>query len=393
MLHILILIQTISALKVSELQSKILLLPKTSNSIAPFTLVPETDNERSSTFRLKVQCNENLQTLVEFSGSDSNFCTEDGVSGSAANLNTLLQGTFATIINTDTKSKDLAVQYTVYRTDDDSQVISLPQQFTVVTEVPIRMVNKTIYYQPGSSTTFGLKIMNIQADYLRGAKTNEFTIVPIGGQFPNWMQYQFENGELYFSGRTPTDLNQMLSFTFTVQDRQTGLFSEDVEVQISGSLDGQPPSGKALVIILFLIFTGIIACVLLIIFVFSKKAAPNGAQLKQSVAAHIQQQQQQHNNDSTTNVLSDSILQWNKKMVEKHKNRMFSMTDVDEELNRPGRSPGFAYERFDDTFEVTEDDRNPDIRMSDKLSEIHPDDDNKNRDDNNRSSFLDDLRF
>lgn len=369
--------------------TKTILLPKILNTIVPFSLVPESENERNVAYTIEIRCSDNVKTHIEFSGIDPNICTHDNITDKIVNLNANLHGTYAAIKGDNVKTKDLKINYVIHYLENNTRTITFEQELVVAQEISIHRVNKAIYYQPNSVTAFDLKILEIQESYFRNAQTHEFTIVISNNKIPDWLQYRFENGELYFSGKTPNDLSSSYSFSFMIQDKQTDLFSPNVDIQIDSSIECQSPGGKVLVVILFLIFTGVIACVLFIILVCSRKKTTNPAQLKLSI--NFQDRPLQ---DTTTNVLSDSILQWNKKLVDRHKTRTYNFIAADDEKNRPGRSPGFAYEKFDDTFEMTEEDKNPDIRMSDKLSDIRPDDDDhKNRDDENRSSFFDDLRF
>lgn len=377
-------LHSLTALKLSNPQSNILLLPQTPSALAPFTLQSENESERSVSYKLQVRCSDSLRSIVSFSNASNDICATGDATDTIENLNQLLQRANATLVQDAKAVKDANVLYTLHYAEDGSKTIAFQQTFAVATEVPVHIINKTIYFQPGSSTAFDLKVLTVQNEYLRSEPHPQLAMVVTSGHMPEWLTAQFENGELYFAGRTPTELQDDYKFSFAVQDKTTGLVSNDMEITLAGSLDGQAPNSKALVIVLFLIFTGIVACILLLIFMFSRKNAPNGDTLKHDVAAQVAQQQDKV--DSSANVLSDSILNWNKKLIEKHQTRHFSTTDVDEEANAPGRSPGFAYECFDETFALTEDDRGQDIKISDRLSDIR-------HDDANRSSFLDDLRF
>lgn len=377
-------VQSLLALKITNPQASILLLPESKRALAPFALQPESESEHVASYKLKIHCSESASDILLFGDAVGDICAKYEVSDTVNGINALLEKVEVTLAQ-DAKATDSAsVLYTIVNEQDETKTIAFQQALKVATEVPVLVVNEAIYFQPGSASAFNVKILSVEDEYLQAEPQPLFSIVITAGLLPDWLQYQFEKGELYFTGSTPADLGSNLSFSFAVQDKTTGLISHDMEISLAASLNGQVSSNKALVIVLFLIFTGIIACILLLIFMFSRKNAPNGVQLKQSMAAHVAQQQE--NVDSSGNVLSDSILNWNKKLIEKHKERNFSTTDVDEEANAPDRSPGFAYECFDETFALTEEDRPNDIKMSDRLSDIR-------HDDGNKSSFLDDLRF
>ena len=80
-------------------------------------------------------------------------------------------------------------------------------------------------------------------------------------------------------------------------------------------------------------------------------------------------------------------------MLARHATKMRDASETEDGGSSPLRAPGFAYEQFDETFEASPENRSP-IRMPDRLSEIHDDDEEEGRKtDSDRSSFLDEIRF
>ena len=378
----------LQAIRVVEPQTELLILPNVANSIEPFKLEAETESEKAMAYRLEVKCSENVAYSLEFNGTDPEYCSTESKTGTIESLNGILQGTNATILTGGAELKDLKISYNINYTENGKSPLAFEQQLTVATEIPVHRVNKKIYYQPGSSTGFNLKVLEIQDNYYRNASSNDFTIVLSKNRFPDWLEFQFVGNDLYFSGRTPRDLDSSHSFSFTLQDKQTGLSSSEIEIEITSSIEGQAMGGKTMVVVLFLIFTGVIGCILLIIFVASKKKRGETSNLKHSVNAYNQGYQ-----DTTTNVLSDSILQWNKKLVERYKTKSIGFIPESTSNESPERSPGFAYENFDASFEISEERRSPNIKISDRLSEIKGDSQKTNRSESNKSSFFDDIRL
>lgn len=368
---------------------KPLILPQNDNLITPFILEPDTDSENTVSYILQILCSESLKEHIEFIGKEPQICTKASTTDTVSNLNVILQNTYARLKNEGSKVSDLRITYIIIYSENGKDPLTFEQQFVVSTEIPINRVNKVIYYQSNSSTTFDLKILEIQDSYFRNAVDHEFIVIFDDKGFPDWLKFQFESNALYFSGRTSLELSTSYSFSFRVQDKVTGLLSESVTMNVVNSIESEVSGNKALIIVLFLIFTGIIACILLIVFISSKKKQNDEKNLQKSVNA----QNKQFQDTTSTPVLSDSILKWNEKLVERHRNKNFDFLDTDDERSRPERSPGFAYEKFDDTFEMTEDDKNLDIKISDKLSEIRPDDEARGDTDGNKSSFFDDIRF
>lgn len=381
------LLHALKSLKITNTNPNALILPQTDNAIAPFSLELEADADNTTKYDLQVKCADEVKTNLEFTRQHPEFCTKDSYTDTIANLNDMLQGTYVKLVHDNDKPTDLIIIYTIKPETDAQEPLSFTQELLPATIIPINVVNKVIYYQPKSSTAFDLKVLEIQELYYHNAQTHELSIVLNNNGFPDWIEYKFQGSELYFRGRTPVDLERTFSFIFMIQDRQTGLFSESVGVDVSNSLDKRMGGKKTLVIVLFLIFTGGIACILLIILVSLKKKQPT-----QNLQMDVTGPQNQFQNATTANVLSDSIVQWNKKLVERHKTKNYDFIETDDKTNSPYRSPGFAYEQFDDTFEISDEEKNPDIKISDRLSEIRPDDDKK-KSNGNRSSFFDDIRF
>lgn len=385
-----IFLNAVSSLKLTNTISDALLLPNTDNKIEPFTLLAETNSEKEATYTLEVVCSQNTKTNIVFSGKNPNICTTDEFTGTVDEINAILVGTIARLKNEDPKPTNLDINYSISTADQSKEMLSFEQDLIVSTFLPVQRVNRVIYYEPNSATTFNLKILEIPQSYYLNAGDHQFDIVMSNNRLPDWMSYNIVNNELYFTGTTPDNLEKTYSFIFMVQDKQTGLKSESINVDVSSSMESQVSNDKAVIIVVFLIFTGIVACVLLIVLISSKKQTTNSAVALQQT---VNDNEKQRIDRTSTHVLSDSIINWNKKLIQRHKTKNYDFSETGDGNSSPMRVPGYAYEKFDDdSLEMSEENKSP-IKMSDRLSEIQPDDDDGKKNDSDKSSFLDEIRF
>lgn len=385
-----IFLKATNALKLANTTDSILLLPNSESKVVPFVLEAESEEENVHVYSVDVVCSASVKSGVVFGGGKGDFCGGSAYTGTPAEVNAMIGSVTAKLSGNEPKLSDLRVDYAVESADGHKTLLEHSQKLDVATFLPIQRVNRSIHYQPNNVTYFKLLVLQIPERYYANAKEHDFELAVSSNPFPEWLTYRFINNELYFMGTAPKDLDSSYSYIFTIVDKQSGLRSESINIDVSNAIEAQTSSDKAVIIIVFLIFTGIIACILLIILISSRKPSKSTAYATPTYSCDDKQPADR----TTTHVLSDSIIHWNKQIIARHKTKNFDAHDDETNNSSPMRVPGFAYEKFDETFELSEENRSP-MKMSGKLSEIYADEDEEEGKKGNcdRSSFLDEIRF
>ena len=374
------------SLYISKTDMDFLLLPNTDNHITPFQIESTGKNEEKADYRLNITCNQQVIDKAERNSSKGDYCKAGLLTDNLDGINTILAS--LTIHTQDIEErKEFVIDYALYYIDEagENQEFSFKQKLFVANQISVIKDNEIIQYQKGKPNNFELKILTIKQEYYKNAKDHEF-VINFNDEKPVWVSYSFIANTLYFKGETPGNLDEEIEFSFTIYDKQTGLSSESVEIEFAKiNHESSTGSSKLMILILFIIFSIVIIFIVVAIYYVAKKNKFEDRSLKRN--------NDEMPTDGSVNVLSDSILNWNKQLVEKHKHKMVELTEGSDSQMDPDRAPAFSYNKFDESFDDVED-RSLKFKVSDKLSEIeHIEEEEKKEDDGNRSSFLDDFKF
>lgn len=374
------------SLYISKTDMDFLLLPNTDNHITPFQIESTGKNEEKADYRLNITCNQQVIDKAERNSSKGDYCKAGLLTDNLDGINTILAS--LSIHTQDIEErKEFVIDYALYYIDEagENQEFSFKQKLFVANQISVIKDNEIIQYQKGKPNNFELKILTIKQEYYKNAKDHEF-VINFNDEKPVWVSYSFIANTLYFKGETPGNLDEEIEFSFTIYDKQTGLSSESVEIEFAKiNHESSTGSSKLMILILFIIFSIVIIFIVVAIYYVAKKNKFEDRSLKRN--------NDELPTDGSVNVLSDSILNWNKQLVEKHKHKMVELTEGSDSQMDPDRAPAFSYNKFDESFDDVED-RSLKFKVSDKLSEIeHIEEEEKKEDDGNRSSFLDDFKF
>ena len=374
------------SLYISKTDMDFLLLPNTDNHITPFQIESTGKNEEKADYRLNITCNQQVIDKAERNSSKGDYCKAGLLTDNLDGINTILAS--LSIHTQDIEErKEFVIDYALYYIDEagENQEFSFKQKLFVANQISVIKDNEIIQYQKGKPNNFELKILTIKQEYYKNAKDHEF-VINFNNEKPVWVSYSFIANTLYFKGETPGNLDEEIEFSFTIYDKQTGLSSESVEIEFAKiNHESSTGSSKLMILILFIIFSIVIIFIVVAIYYVAKKNKFEDRSLRRN--------NDELPTDGSVNVLSDSILNWNKQLVEKHKHKMVELTEGSDSQMDPDRAPAFSYNKFDESFDDVED-RSLKFKVSDKLSEIeHIEEEEKKEDDGNRSSFLDDFKF
>ena len=367
------------------------LFPNKEIGLTPFTVRAETDRENELDFELQFICSKATNQALTFGSPDSDICTKESYTGTIAEINTYLQNIKVSVTSSSSAKGNTYIRYSINYKDGDHKDTrkKFEQHLKITTKIPTDVINDEIFYKHNSETSFSLKVVEINPAYSENVDNDQLSIVMKENTLPSWVKYSFKNNALYLEGETPSDLDNDINFTFMIQDKLTDLKSDEITVGIVNSEEINNTSSRILVLSLFIILSLGMLSAILLVFIRGNKEDK-----KPTMIASVENQQMNAQNDqkdANNDVLSDSILQWNKKLINKHKEK--SENDLSFNSEKHSKTPEFGYEQFDQSFGSGDDNVSPDFKISDRLSDIQPTEKENQETEGNKSAFFEDEHF
>jgi hypothetical protein len=384
-------------------RDEVLLLPKQSNRITPFS-IKQDDSSSQKKLKLSIECSDGSDRTFIFASGSPNICPKTDKTGTADELNSILQT--IVVSSTDGSLDRAKITYKLIDAEEASQDVltTFTQTFKQATSIPIRLLSPAIKASADSSST--------ELQYLVVSVDNEYFINAVSDSLsakienkPSWLDTVFRGPDLYITLKPAKNLSSDLSLTLRIVDKTTGLESESHIIKIEFLESVKTATSKVDSQLYFLIFLGIFTLVIIIfIFVlyFANKRIATHENLKQSIdgqkrAANHNTQTTNQSFDGKSNVLSDSIVNWNKKLIARHQQKASMVLDVSksreqESINVADRHN--TYQQFDDSDRAEEHSRDQQADGFQDISEIHQDNTSvKSQDPHQRSSFLEDFKL
>lgn len=383
----LVLLSPVKSLIVQDLRMYDLLLPNVDNLISPFVIKPQNDQENETEYEIRVKCSKFMKEYVEFNSEEGNVCTKETLVGSVNSINDFLSKASVKLSPKAQQGQDLSIDYTFLDTNYKNGKVpqSYVQTFEAPSLIPTTTVNTSIKYQSDSTAAFNLKILEIDALYYKKSNNSSISIAMNENVLPAWIKPTLTDNALYFSGEAPDSISDDFTFRFRLQDTLTGLSSDEVDIAVQNAAQSEDPAVKAIVLMLLAVMSlmavGFVTCILL----KTQERGSNGLATKDERNIHLQETKK----NSNGNILSDSILEWNKKLVVKRKERADTCLEA-LDIEKEPKTPNFYYDQFEHSFCFEEDPEIDDFGNADKLSDIRPDKWAKTNSYMNRSSFLKD---
>lgn len=384
-------------------REEVLLLPKQSNRITPFNIKQE-EGASQKKLKLSVECEGVSESTFVFANNSPNLCPQTTKTGTADELNTYLN---SVIVSSTNGSLDrVKINYKLVEADQSAQdgEPKFIQTFEEAKSIPVKLLSSAIKASADSSSA--------ELQYFVISVDNEYFINTVDNSLyakiedkPDWLETVFRGPDLYITLKSTKDLSNDMSIDIVIADKTTGLESESQSVKVEFLDSIKKTNSKVDSQLYFLIFLGIFTLVIVIfIFVlyFANKRIATHENLKQSIdgqkrAAHHNTQTTNQSFDGKSNVLSDSIVNWNKKLIAKHQQKASMVLDVSksreqESINVADRHN--EYQQFDDSDRAEENSRDQQGDGFQDISEIHQDNTSvKSQDPHQRSSFLEDFKL
>ena len=349
---------------------------------------PYTDN-----FDLSIVCYDYKDKPFYFTSSSSDIC-KSTFNGSIYRLNEQISDLSIYIDKSalsEIEKGRLSVKYVL--TDQTGNIKEF--RFNIFTKIPITYVNEFSFQPRRNINNISENIATIDENYLKAysnGKDYNYTSFDVKLDISSNLQkhidsdtvhWRFINNSLKLQFSIPITVTKQFSIKVAIKDSKTDLSSDTFTVFFSSSDIESSSSAKITILVLFFVFCIFISSIVFLIF-HIKKQKDLALKIKKEMKEEVET-----TNSQSTNVLSNSILNWNKKLVRKYQDKSPELSF--DELDGKRQPRNYAYEKFDETIS----DSNNDIQfvIRDNFSEIRQDDDSDGMNQENRSSFLDDLRF
>lgn len=348
-------------------QDNVILFPNMQNKLTPFTIRPTSGEDSSALYKLIAECSPSLTGGTDFTPSDSGFCSSKGTEGTVDKLNNLLSS--IRLQPNTTSLSDASINYSISPVNaaTDGAQTTFSQKVGLTTSIPVAALASRMIFKAndGASGQSPIKtlVAEVGSSYLLNGGSSGLTVT--FEQRPDWLDYSVESGKVYLVANPPFDPSNNRTVYYTVNDVARGLSSASLSAQLTrGVLTDANPRSKEQTQLYFLIllgvFTLIIALFVIVLYAVNKRAMGHD-RLKESIGGQQKRagapDNLNHSYDGKSSVLSDSILQWNKRLVEMHKtkggNQMLntSHTKDHESLDK---SKVMNYQRFDDSDHAEE---------------------------------------
>jgi hypothetical protein len=391
------------SLSLTGVRENVLILPRQMNDIAPFKLKADKNDAGDTVLTLSVECSKDLEKSLSFGSAQAPLCPSYSKIGTLTQINDFLGSIKAT---SSTNLDNVRIKYTVRKPNEDITELtsSVSQTFELANQIPVKMLTPIIKIASGSSSSELVShVLSISDEYFVNAGKNLFSLKL--EQSYDWLTYQFKDAELYMTIKTTkTDEITDTTVTFNVVDNTNGLESTMFNVKFDLFASASKGTSKTDSQLYFLIFLGIFTLVIIVfIFVlyFTNKRMATQENLKESIDGQKRANQNtpttNQSFDGKTNVLSDSIINWNKKLVARHKDKTNVILDMSHSkeqssLNAPDITNN--YQRFDESDRAEEHSREHNAEGFQDISDIQQDDISvKSQEIHQRSSFLEDFKF
>ena len=239
--------------------------------------------------------------------------------------------------------------------------------FPVFTRFPMKTVTRFTYEPRRNINHFSNYIAYFDKDYFDTQESHLNATTTFSSNFDKpetkktfALEKSHDGLILHFD--IPISVTKKFSMTFTVSDNNLKFTAESFTVFFTSSDIESNNSAKAAILVLFFVFCIFISFIVMLVFYISRKK-------EEELKLKREMQKKSDNASQSTNLLSHSILNWNKRLMKKHRDKSLELSFG--EKNGKRKPHNYAPEGFDETFNDSHDNR--EIEFRDNFSEIQQD--------------------
>lgn len=307
----------VSSINPVNVQNLIYLIPGSETRMTPFRLQSDMNDSVNSIYNLLIICSDSVQEGVGFLQNQSNFCQNGHFRGSILEINQFLETLKATIININSKS--LKISYKLLN-DQGIEIFAIDQHMSVLDKIPISLFTNIAKFESDESKSENkVAILAVDQDYLSSFDRNNLSF--LGKNLSNFV-FSFQQNILYL--KLSDNQHSLLPNTieFNIYDAVTKFSSDKISIRIIGASDIFLPISKKNLVFGAVIFAIVLTCLVIIIYCIRQKLK-SGANARENINS---KNLAMRNNSSgisgeSPQVLTHSIVTWNKKLIEMHKKK------------------------------------------------------------------------
>lgn len=391
---------TTLAAAIADQRDQILVLPNQANQLLPFTIKSDDNDPLDTFFIVDIECPP-VNSVVIRDDHGSNICPKATKTGPAIEVNNFLAA--LSYSPSEAISEKFAVKYS-FKQISEGQTKSnsiVVQTCQIATEIPIKVYEPDIKLTTGTGSVEYL-ILSIGQEYY--SKTTPSNLSVVFDKRPEWIDSTFVGADFYVKIQTNTSSPSDQKINLSISDSKSGLKTKSITVNID-FLDLKTKSAakndSQYYFLTFLVIFAVVIIILIFVIYYANQKVTNRENLKESIDG-----QKRSNAMITTNcqsfeekstVLTDSIINWNKQMVEKHKMKcsiIFDNSGVKEQSRLNAIDMAQSYGKFDESDHAEEFAREVNEDNFQDISEIQQDNSSvKSQEFNQKSSFLEEFKF
>ncbi len=366
----------------------------------PFTIKSEDKDPVDAIFVVDIEC-PSVPSMAIKDDQGTNVCPKTTKTGQPSEVNKFLSALSYSSSELFSGKFDVKYSYKQISEGNVKMQSSFIQTCQVATEIPIRMFEQDIKLTSDTGSVEYL-ILSIDQDYFSNTDVANLSVV--FEKKPEWIGSTFVGPDFYVKIQTNASAAADQQLTVSIEDTRSGLKTKEVTFVIDFlDLKGKSVSknGSQFYFLVFLVIFALAIILLIFIIWYSNQKVTHRQNLKESIDG-----QKRTNELITTNcqsfqekstVLTDSIINWNQRMVQKHKAKcsiVFDNSELKERSKLNAIDMAQSYGRFDESDHAEEFAREMSEDNFEDISEIHQDISSvKSQDFNQKSSFLDEFKF
>ena len=305
-------------LLVLETSKTVYLVYNKTTTFTIFQLIPGPSESNSTKFTLEYDCSAIEQTRIVFKTNSSMFCDKKSLTGTIEELN-LKFAAFSVYSLLDSPTS-CQMHFEIKNTNSTS-IFNSTLNFRSIFRIPLTGINNRIWFIPEKLLIVqNLTVAVIDSEFCEFFGLKTITIkVENGSKFSG---YFFANCILVKTIGLDEIESYPKQFNITIEDNISGLKSEPINLMIYGmNISASFNESEVLVVLVFLTVLGLIyAGMFCYVKNESQRRNRNGYRKSQQNENYLKNDKVSQTENSKI-VLSESILNWNQRLLVKYKSR------------------------------------------------------------------------
>ena len=305
------------ALTLTNQKQKIAITTSSLVNLNPFQIIIDSaKKDEILMVSISASCSSFLETQTFSEENEKFVCLLSDEILSLEDANALLRSIKIQTISNSPNKMENTITYKIKAMGEETEFLQTVDSFS---SIPITTIAQTFYFDPNSSKTSEQKILSVDPSYLSSFESSELKFDCIT-TVPSYLRITLKSAELFFTtSKAGYHLSDRI-MRLSVFDLKTRLESESIDVKLkpiySQTEDSDSSNTETFLkgcIALLLVIVLAFAVVLYFGFKRSNQTIEIRRNIEQNSELKIVSQ-----NEMKTIIMSDSILQWNKMLMEKY---------------------------------------------------------------------------